>query len=179
MHGLVSLLPTPYYEQIELLWQELESQYDLRGIHVTPLPHFSWQIASDYDIEELESIIKGIAKVTPPINVHTTGLALFTGLHPVVYVPVVKDADLFHLHTLIWKDVQPAAEGLSPYYSQLDWMPHISLAYQDVSMENIGDVMQNLSFRSYDWEMIVDNISLIYEPDGEIGALKFRVPLGG
>jgi len=179
MHGLVSLLPTPYYELVETLWQELERQYNLNGIHVTPLPHFSWQIASDYDIKELETIIKGIAEVTPPIKVHTTGLALFTGLHPVIYVPVVKDAQLLRLHTLIWKEVEPAAEGLSPYYNPLNWMPHISLAYQDVSTENIGAVMKNLSFQSYDWEMVVDNISLIYEPDGEIGALKFRVPLAG
>jgi hypothetical protein len=31
---------------------------------------------------------------------------------------------------------------------------------------------------TYDWTFDVDNISFIYEPDGQIGDLQLRVPLG-
>ena len=53
-------------------------------------------------------------------------------------------------------------------------MPHISLAYEDLNQVNIATVMQELAFQTFDWEMIIDNIALIYEPEGEIGTLKFQ-----
>ena len=179
MHGLVSLLPEPYYRQVQDFWEILADEHGLRGIHVTPYPHFSWQIAKGYDFEHLQVIIGEIGLKTPPIRVHTAGLGLFSGNRPVIYVSVVKDPHLMKLHGDIWQAVQSAAQGLSPYYAPGDWMPHISLAYEDVTPVNIGPVMQSLAFQSFAWEMTIDNITLIYEPEGQIGTLKFQIKLTG
>jgi 2'-5' RNA ligase len=179
MHGLVSLLPEPFYSQVEGLWHELKDEHGLRGIHVTPLPHFSWQIAEDYDFDQLRELMLTVCQETAQFMVRTAGLALFSGVRPVIYIPVVKDEHLLNLHVKIWERSQPAAKELSPYYNPSFWMPHISLAYQDVSIQNIGPVMEKFAFRTFNWQMQIDNISLIFEPDGEIGALKFRLPLTG
>ena len=179
MHGLVSILPQPYYAQVEALWQELESEHRLQGIRVTPLPHFSWQIAREYDFERLETILRDIAARTPPFTVRTTGLGLFTGFRPVLFIPVIKNAALLQLHTMIWEQTQPASQGLSFYYNPEHWTPHISLAYEDIDAANIGPILQALTFRPFNWEMTIDNIALIYEPEGEIGKLKFQIPLHG
>jgi 2'-5' RNA ligase len=56
-------------------------------------------------------------------------------------------------------------------------MPHVSLAYEDVNRGNVGRVMEHLAWQSFDWEMVVDNIALIYEPTGEIGTLKYKFEL--
>ena len=37
MHGLISIQPTPSYDQIESLWEELETEHKLQGIQVTPI----------------------------------------------------------------------------------------------------------------------------------------------
>lgn len=179
MHGLVSILPIPYYEQVELLWEELEVEHNLQGIRVTPYPHFSWQIARDYDIERLKINVQDIAQTSRPFMVRSTGLGLFTGPSPVIYIPVVKDAALINLHTKLWESTQASSQGLSPFYSPEAWMPHISLAYEDVKPSNIGAVMEKLAFRSFTWEMNIDHIALIYEPEGQIGTLKFRMALSG
>lgn len=179
MHGLVSLLPEPYYHQVESLWQELETNHDLHGVQITPLPHFSWQIASNYDFEALEAIIDDLAACTPPFIVRTTGLGLFTGIRPVLFVPLIKDAFLQNLHATIWEKSIPTVAGLSSYYSPTHWIPHISLAYQDIDAQNIGPIMQNLTFRTFNWELCIDNLALIYEPEGEIGRLLFKIPLRG
>jgi len=179
MHGLVSLLPEPHYTQVQDIWEELALEHDLQGIRVTPYPHLSWQIAQDYDFGRLEKIIDALARGTPPLVVHSAGLGLFTGVRPVVYIPVVKDAELMELHARIWHSVQPTCQGLSPYYSPQAWMPHISLAYEDVSPANIGPLIESLAFRPFNWEMTIDNISLIYEPEGQIGVQKFRIQLSG
>ena len=178
MHGLVSLLPQPYFAQVKALWDELEQDFGLTGIRVTPYPHFSWLIAEDFDWEKLETTLQQVAAETPLFVAHTTGLALFTGERPVIYIPVVKTPQLAELHTEIWTRTAPASFGRSAYYAPEAWMPHVSLAYEDVSPDNVGRVMERLAFRSFNWEIGVESIALIYEPTGEIGSLKFKVPLG-
>jgi 2'-5' RNA ligase len=138
------------------------------------LPHFSWQIAGNYDFASLEAALKDLASEIQPFTVHTAGLGLFTGSRPVVYIPVVKDRKLLSIHERIWNTAYKFSQEASPYYDPTFWMPHISLAYEDITPQNIGPLMETLAFRSSTWKMTIDNIALIFEPDGEIGALKFK-----
>jgi 2'-5' RNA ligase len=174
MHGLVSLLPQPYYERVNRLWKELEEECGLVGMKTTPYPHFSWQIAQDYDLERLESIMREIAKDTEPLQAQTTGLGIFSGPRPVIFIPLVKTRNLLDFHSIVWDKAQEAGHDLSPYYSPQAWMPHISLAYGDVGRSNIAAVMEKLAFQTFDWEMTIDNIALIYEPTGSTGDLRYH-----
>ena len=172
MHGLVSLLPEPYYARVKNIWQELESLFGLKGIQTTPYPHFSWQIGEEYATQLLDEAAQDVSKITPPLQITTTGLGIFTGPNPVIYIPVVKTPALAEAHFCIWQRFQKIGEGINPYYSPDLWMPHISLAYEDVTAQNIGEVMRWLAFQDFSWEMTIDNISYICEPAGKIGSLQ-------
>ncbi|MEJ2706444.1 MAG: 2'-5' RNA ligase family protein [Anaerolineales bacterium] len=174
MHGLVSLLSQPHYQKVQQIWDELEQECGLEGIRVTPYPHFSWQIAADYDMHKLRQVMENIAANTTPFNVFTTGLGIFTGSKPVIFVPLVKSTQLMNFHDLVWESVKSLGRDISPYYDPSSWIPHISLAYEDVDESNISAVINKLVFETYNWEISVDNISLIYEPEGEIGKLKYN-----
>lgn len=177
MHGLVSLLPETYHKKVEDLWEELEEKHGLTGIKVTPYPHFSWQIAEDYNLEKLKNIVQEITSDTAPFTVHTGGIGIFTGPKPVIFISVVKSQALMDLHAKIWEKAKNAGRDFSPLYSPDTWMPHISLAYEDVNESNISAVMDGLFFRSFSWEMTIDNIAFIYEPSGKVGQLKFQYQL--
>ena len=174
MHGLASLLPETYYQKVEDLWKELEEKHGVTGIKVTPYPHFSWQIAEDYDLEKLEKIVQEIASGTAPFKVQTGGIGIFTGPKPVIFISVVKSQVLMKLHAKIWEKANAAGRDISALYSPDTWMPHISLAYEDVDESNIAAVMDGLFFRSFSWEMTIDNIAFIYEPSGTVGQIKFQ-----
>lgn len=174
MHGLVSLLSQPYYQKVQQVWDELESECGLKGIRVTPYPHFSWQIAADYDMQRLEQVMQTIAANAAPFTVHTTGLGIFTGPKPVIFVPLVKSTELMNFHELVWESVRLLGQEISPFYHPNSWMPHISLAYEDVDEANISAVINELVYETYHWEIRVDNISLIYEPEGKIGKLRYN-----
>jgi 2'-5' RNA ligase len=176
MHGLVSLLPEPFYQQVEGIWQTLEGEAGLNGIRVTPYPHFSWQNAQDYDLERLQPILEQIASQTRPFAVRTSGIGLFCGEQPVIYIALVKTLELMRFHSMVWDSILGTSSAASPYYSPGNWVPHISLAYGDVTIENIGQTMKSLAFQSYAWEMQVDNFAYIYEPQGAIGQIRFRIP---
>lgn len=179
MHGIVSLLDEKHYKLVEGLWDDLEDGFKLRGIRVTPFPHFSWSVANDFNYPELESTLQRIASSVRPFKVTTTGIGLFTGEKPVIYLPVVKTVELMRYHGLIWELTAPASHGRSPLYCPERWVPHISLAYDDVTKQNIGPLMERLAFQSFNWEVNVDNIALIYEPTGTVGTLKNHYSFAG
>lgn len=179
MHGLVSLLPEPYYTRVETIWQELERRFGLTGIQVTPYPHFSWQIGEEYPTNLLEKAAQEISQTTPPLKITTGGLGIFTGEHPVIYISVVKTPALSAIHKQIWGRFTGVCNGVSPLYSPESWMPHISLAYEDVTPQNIGPAMQWLAFQDFHWQMTINNISFICEPSGAIGTLQCTYGFSG
>lgn len=179
MHGLVSLLDLFHSQQVKLLWQMLEKECGLTGIQVTPIPHFSWLVANDFDWPALEIALQEITSQTSPFMAHTTGLGSFSGDNPVIFIPVVRTAELSALHRQVWERIRPHAIEISPLYSPDNWIPHISLAYADVTPQNIPCVIQKLAFQTYNWDIRVDNISFINETNGQVGEVRYQFELHG
>ncbi|MHA1304787.1 MAG: 2'-5' RNA ligase family protein [Candidatus Heimdallarchaeaceae archaeon] len=173
MHGLVSLLDEIHTREIEKIWKNLEEKFGLKGIRVTPYPHFSWEIAEHYNLGLLEELMDEIVKTIKPFKVRTTGLGIFTSERPVLFIPLVKTAPLVKLHQKIWTEFNKAGIGISNYYSPEFWVPHISLAYGDLTKDKLGSAVQYLYMQDFNWEIMIDNISFIYEPNGQIGELMF------
>ena len=132
MHGVVSLLEDIYYRQVEDLWAELEQEFGVRGVYVTPYPHFSYQIASHYDIEVLEPILRDFASGSSPFQINAGGLGIFTGASPVLYIPVVRTRELNRFHTALWEEISQAGAGIVDYYTPENWMPHITIGFGDI-----------------------------------------------
>ena len=161
MNGNASLLNDPCTSQVEAIWQELEEKCGLIGVRVTPLPHFTYQVVEAYDQPRLVQILQEIASQAKPFTAQTTGLGLFTGETPVIYLPLVKNDLLLHFHKVIWDRTKESAHGVSPYYSPDLWIPHITLGYGDVTNFNLGCAMETLAFRELNWEITVDNLTFI------------------
>ena len=179
MHGLVSLLDQKHYRLVESLWQLLEVKCGLVGVNVTPFPHFSWLVASDFDWLALETTLQEITSQVKPFTAHTTGLGYFSGPSPVIFIPVIRTAELSALHRDIWENIQPFGIDISPLYAPEKWVPHITLAITDVTQSNIACAMQNLAFQTYNWEIHINNISFIHEPDTHIGQVRYNFELKG
>jgi len=159
MYGLVSLLEDKYYKKVEEIWQQLSTKHQLHGIAVTPFPHFSWQVAEEYDLSLLEDVMKDLSKKIKPFTVSTGGLGLFPGDSPVLFIAVVKSKQLLELHEMIYSATEQCASNAVPYYRSESWVPHISLAYDDLDQEKIGEVMKWLAFESFHWEIQTYNLS--------------------
>ena len=77
MHGIVSLLDKTHYFLIEEIWQELQSEFGVQGVHVTPYPHFSYQVAKQYDFKALETLLQDFTSHEVSFQVRTAGLGIF------------------------------------------------------------------------------------------------------
>jgi 2'-5' RNA ligase len=178
MHGLVTLLPEPFYSKVNTLWDGLETEFGLNGIRVTPYPHFSWNIAERYRRPSLDLVLAEIAAESSTIPVQIDGIGLFAAPRPVLFLKVLRNPDLNALHARLWENMQRVADGLSEYYSPEQWQQHVSLAYGDLESEQVPEVRTWLEAQeAYDWDFKVDNICYIYEPEGQVGDLQISVPL--
>ena len=113
MHGIVSLLDNDYYQLVEELWAELEREFSVQGVYVTPYPHFSYHVAQVYDVDKIEPVLQRITSNITTFKVRTSGLGVFTGTSPVLYIPVVRSLELTQLHQELWKQISTASSGFT------------------------------------------------------------------
>ncbi|MDN4594544.1 2'-5' RNA ligase family protein [Polycladomyces subterraneus] len=168
MHAVVSLLDESHYKKVEWIWAELKKRFHIEGIYITPYPHFSYQVARGYDLEKMLPVLSQLAQRQKPFTIHATGLGLFTGKKPVVYVPVVRSNELNKLHQQIWQETSMFVTDEVDYYDEQKWLPHITLAHGDVTDKNVSKLISYLnSYIDLTWEINVDNLALIYETKGK------------
>ncbi|MCJ7695226.1 MAG: 2'-5' RNA ligase family protein [Anaerolineaceae bacterium] len=163
MQGLVSLVPQPYMDNVVALWDELETTFGLKGVRITPFPHISWQIAEEYPEEALLKALQEVTQAIKPISVHIKGIETFVSQTPVVFLKVYKDPALIKEHFRVWLKFLPIAKGLSMLYSPPLWRPHITLTYQDLTREQMPEVVKYLRAKPIDWEFTLDNLSFLVE----------------
>ncbi|HSM56462.1 MAG TPA: 2'-5' RNA ligase family protein [Candidatus Sulfomarinibacteraceae bacterium] len=181
MHGIVSLLDKDHYKLVEDIWAGLENSLGLRGVYVTPFPHFSYHVADHYDVDLLESVLQDFAAETPSFEVLTTGLGIFTaGLSPVVYVNVARSPQVSRLNRRLWPLLAEVSTGIVQYYHPEQWVPHITLGHGDVTSENLADTIQILSRWDFTWQIPIDNVALLYsQGNGQQDVIRYRFPLSG
>jgi len=173
LHGVVSLLDAEHTGRVERLWDAIAREFDVRGVYSTPFPHFSYHVAAGYDVDRVGAVLDRAARKMSPLTVRTSGLGIFTGGQPVVYVPVVRDSALTQFHASVWPVIDAHASATVDYYRPDRWMPHITLSFGDVDPERLPGIIGYLNSVDLDWEVRIDNLALILDT-GTRQELRFR-----
>jgi len=169
MYAIISELDPQSSRIIADLWQRLYDTCGLKAIYNVPTPHFSWFAAEDLDIQRAAPILSQIAQTSDALAIHTFGLGLFSGRHPVLYLPMVKSAEMISFHHQIWNQIQPYSQDPKLYYSPKLWIPHITLALKDLSPENLACAVNSLAFDPFELLVIVESISIAEYTDENLG----------
>jgi len=181
MHGVVTVLVEPYYERVEQLWQGLKQRFGVGNPKATAVPHFSYHISPEYDLDTLKQVLLETAVASPPFTTKTTGIGIFPGEAPVIYLPVARTPELQALHNVLWPRLQSIAQGNAPqstYYATSNWFPHITLGHSDIRTDNLGPIVTWLNSQSLAWEIQVTNLTLLYD-NGERHVPLHRAELQG
>ena len=168
MQAVVSLLDDHHTQLTEALWRELETQFGLRGVYATPHPHFSYHVAHSYDLDSLVPRLDRLLHATPPFQVRTTGLGVFTGKSPVLYIPIVRSPAVTQFHRALWSELAACASGSLAYYDPEQWLPHITLGSGDIQKDLLAEAVRLLGERDFNWTITVDNLAFV-EEDGASG----------
>jgi len=163
---------------VEGLWETLRREFGVSGVYVTPYPHFTHQVARAYDEAAVEAALRRFATRHGSLTVRTAGLGIFTGPTPVLYIPVVRDPALAQFHQALWDEIGGAAAGAESYYHPERWLPHITLALDDVDADALAEIVRSLAGRDLTWEIAVGNVSLLTGTDAGY-ELRLHCPLTG
>jgi 2'-5' RNA ligase len=169
MQGVVSLLDDRHYARVQAIWEELGQKFDVRGLYVTAYPHFSFQVAEEYE-DDCADALRSLAARTRPFKVRTAGLGIFTVASPILYIPVIRSPRLSALHEEVWRGVRQRVPGaVAHYYHPDEWAPHITLAHGDIDQDKLADIVRVLSRRNFHWEFTIGNLAVIYDTGREQG----------
>lgn len=166
MVAVVSLLDAAHTKLVNDIINDLESTFGLQGVKITADPHMTWLICEVEKLTELKNYLKQVARQTSYITVKTTGLGIFPGEHPVIFVPVIRADGLNLLHAQLCEGIRQFSWPTVPHYNPDQWVPHISLALRDTAPELLSKLVTHLNKNTYNWELVLNNISIL-KKEGE------------
>lgn len=169
MFAIISELDPESSSTVNQIWQELCKGCGLTAIYNMPLPHLTWMVAEDVNIAQTKDILAQIVKISHPLTLHTFGLGIFSGKNPVLYLPTVKTIEMITLHEEIWRQVSPVSSEQKMYYSPKLWVPHITLAINDLNEDNLACAVNAIAFETIELFIRINNLSLARYEDKKAG----------
>jgi 2'-5' RNA ligase len=161
MLAITSLLNPRNAARINRIIKSLEDKFGLDDVQDTPDPHITYMLAGTKKHEALHQVLHQVARTTEPFDAFSTGLGLFPGKNPVIYIPVLRSNALNHLHLRLL-DATSSLCLRTDKFSQPDcWLPHISLALHDTTPELLGPVMQYLNEQTYNLKLRINNLAIL------------------
>lgn len=170
MQAIATLLRRTSSDQSAMsLWRMLQETCDLAGIKIPQDPHFSWMVAENFEDKAIEDVFANISKKQEEFEISTTGLGLFTGEKPILYIPIVKTEQLLLLHKEIWEQIFPLGVNQSNVYNPQKWIPHITVTSDELSITRLSCVLENIINLPISMRITVDNLALIYSEEESAG----------
>ena len=169
MQALVTTFPKPYEDQILALWQDLKEKFGLQYIENITVPHFTWHICDAYELKAVTPLLERIAAEVEPFEILVEDVGTFISQSPVVYLKIKPNPMLIKLHTRVWQELLPYALEPNMLYSPSMWHPHVTLALQDLSPEQLEPVLAYVGGQKISWRITIDHYSLLTQTtDGAI-----------
>ncbi|HEX8426338.1 2'-5' RNA ligase family protein [Hymenobacter sp.] len=165
MLAITSLLNPQNADRINRIIKSLETEFGLDDVQATADPHITYQLAGVRKLSALNQCLRDVARHTTPFVVHTTGLGLFPGPNPVIYIPVLRSDELNHLHQRILHATKPLCLRTDKFSGPDCWLPHISLALHDTTPELLGPVLQYLNQQTFNLKISINNITILRQED--------------
>lgn len=177
MLAITSLLPPPASNHINALIKSLEQEFGLTDVQATPEPHLTYQIVEPADLEQLKQGLHEVVRTTEPFVAHTTGLGMFPGDNPVIYIPVLRSDELNLLHHRVLELAAPLCSRTDKFSTPDLWLPHVSLALHDTTPALLGPVLQFLNNQTFNLALEITNLAIL-RPEGDLFVREVVFPFG-
>ncbi|MET4075548.1 2'-5' RNA ligase family protein [Hymenobacter sp. UYCo722] len=161
MLAITSLLSAPHVSRINAVIKKLEEKFGLDDVQATLDPHLTYQLAGVKKLSSLKTALAKVAAATAPFPAFTTGLGVFPGERPVIYIPVLRSDALNALHRRILAATAPLCLRTDKFSGPDCWLPHISLALHDTTADLLGPVLGYLNQETYNLKITIDNLAIL------------------
>ena len=170
--GIISLIDVEQDKSSRLLWNRVTEVIGKCGMKIPIYPHFSWQVAVNYQIDNVIEVIQNIALTTRRFNIHFSGFGIFPGNQPVLYLTIVRSSILDEIHQKVWDACSEYGNDISPFYSTTRWIPHMTIASGQVTSFDISSAIEEMAGETWDYEIEINNLAVAFQIGDEAGIAK-------
>ncbi|MEM8535060.1 MAG: 2'-5' RNA ligase family protein [Chloroflexota bacterium] len=161
-YGVSSDLTGNAYDAVMVLWRHLEHRYDLRMAQAAIRPHVTYVVGECRKPRALAKTLDQLALQIEPHEVHIDGVDVFEGRYPVIFLKVVRTAYLEQVHRQLYDAMKEAGLNVRKEYQPEHWVPHVTLAFQDVSPQSIAPILEDLATLSYHVKSRLASVDLVH-----------------
>lgn len=161
--GILSLLEGEPYRQVREIWKYLEEKYGLVAVQAFPHPHLSFQGGVTCCVEEIAENCQWLLDRLDPIDIEVTGLGHFGDR--VIYLEVKPTPNLRQVNRLVNEYLAMRCQSLFPLYTPQQWVPHITLAVDDLTEDIFERVWSDLSRSPLVFQQTLHSLCLVGRQD--------------
>lgn len=174
--GIVSNLEDEPYRLVKRFWNLFERKFNSVAIQDYSHPHVSFQVARTHNIKELKKDFERIAAKIRPFEIEINGVRHFD--EKAIYLKVEKTARLLKIHRLINGFLEDHCYGMIEYYTPGIWIPHVTLAMDDLTKANFRKAWAELKDARIKYRQRLHNVCLVkWYPGGKIKiAKRYELP---
>lgn len=172
MIAVASLLDTKHTDIVNTIIGDFEKEFSIKQVQATPFPHITYLITEAYNLEILKKYLERFCQTGKSFHVYTTGIGVFPGEHPVVYIPVLRTPPLNKFHSQLYKDISKLSTETVSYSKPKLWLPHISLALGDTTLEMMTPMFKYLAQYDFNWEIKIEKMSIFKQDASGTGFEK-------
>lgn len=178
--GVISLLDPAATARVENLCEGMSERFGAGRGFPGGIPHITFHLSAR-DIEPgAIAVVERVASATAPFTLYSSGLGTFAGPGgPILYIGVARaPAATLLADTLAQELARAGYPGTDPYYAPDRWMPHVTIAQQNLQGVDLGALLAWLVVQPLSFELPLTTLSVAKEtPTG--AEILATFPLAG
>lgn len=179
MEGVATLFEGDNAERVRALWRACETELGVRAAFPGAVPHLTYHLVERaYPHQAVVHRLRRLADAWRPFTVRTSGICVFTGPAPVITIAVVRDTRLSAWHEAVGQACSAAGAEAVAYYTPDRWMPHITVAQQNIPAAALPEVLAWWASQDLPWELRVTNVAIAKATETSLDVLA-RIDLRG
>jgi len=171
--GIASLLTGNERDVVLRFWNVFETEYNSIGVQSFDHPNLGFQGGSCSNIVSLKDELSHLCVALSPFKVIIEGFGFFEVPSKVVYLKVSKTDELIEIHKKINNSLAKYCGNLFEYYTTEKWVPHITLAMDDLSETDFNNFKERYKDYFPSFTQTISNLALVeFKNNGRVELLS-------
>lgn len=164
---IASILEDRPYRDVKSLWSLFARKYNSVGVQIFSHPHITFQGGKTNNTRQLKKDFQEMASEVKPFEIRVNGPRHFG--KRVIYLEVEKTRELIETDELIHRFLRARCHGLFENYAPGNWIPHVTLAMDDLTESNFDKAWAELKDSRIRFRQRLRNLCIVKRhPDGKI-----------
>jgi 2'-5' RNA ligase len=179
MAGIISLFEGGDAQHVERIMDGMVREFGVPRGFPGGEPHISYHLGDYRPEPPLTTRVAAVASATHPFEVQVSGYGVFGGPSPVLYLAVARRPELGALHGAIHAVMDELGFANNSYYEPATWLPHVTLAQQNLSSDAFPLVTAWLKDQHLQFRASITNLAFARETPSSLDVFaSFRLGTG-